>query len=100
MHVSLMCLLTAFFAPSILTVGSSSPDWENNEVQWKLEHDGTTLNHMGLSKGRLVVQMKGHYYLYSKLTLNAAEECSLVQHTVMKVTKAYDQPLELLKSKK
>lgn len=69
-------------------------------MQWEENHGGTTLINMGLSKGRLVVQTEGHYYLYSKLTLNAAEECSLVQHTVMKVTKAYDQPLELMKSKK
>lgn len=90
----------SIFAPCILTVGSSSPDWENNEVQWVHDRGETSLYHMGFSKGRLVVQMEGYYYLYSKLTLNAAEECSLVQHKVMKVTKAYDQALELMKSKR
>lgn len=88
------------FAPYVLAVGSSTHAGENNVVQWEYKRDDTSLHHMGYSKGRLLVQMEGHYYLYSKLTWNAAEECSLVQHKVMKVTKAYDQPIELMKSKR
>lgn len=55
---------------------------------------------MGYNNGRLLVEKDGHYYLYSKVTINAAEECKLIQHTVMKVTKAYDAAIELMKSKR
>lgn len=55
---------------------------------------------MGYNNGRLLVEKDGHYYLYCKVTLNAAEECSLIQHKVMKVTKAYDNAIELMKSKR
>lgn len=89
-----------FFATLIPTVGSSNPVGENNVVQWEHKGGETFSNHMGYSGGQLLVQVEGHYYLYSKVTLNAAEECSLVQHKVMKVTKAYDQAIELMKSKR
>lgn len=69
-------------------------------VQWEHKGGETFTNLMGYSKGQLLVQMEGYYYLYSKVTLNAAEECSLVQHKVMKVTKAYGQAIELMKSKR
>lgn len=55
---------------------------------------------MDYKKGRLVVQIEGHYYLFSKLTLNAAKKCSLIQHKVMKKTKAYGDAIELMKSKR
>lgn len=99
------CLILEFisdsiFAALISTIGSSNPVGENNVVQWEHKASETFTNHMGYSKGQLLVQMEGHYYLYSKVTLNAAEECSLVQHRVMKVTQAYDQAIELMKSKR
>ncbi|XP_003972137.1 tumor necrosis factor ligand superfamily member 14-like [Takifugu rubripes] len=85
--------------PFAQLIGSSNPVGEDNVVQWEHKGGETYTNHMGYSKGQLLVQMEGHYYLYSKVTLNAAEECSLVQHKVMKVTKAYGQAIELMKSK-
>lgn len=88
------------FAPNISTVGPSTHAGENNVVQWEYKRDDTSLHHMGYSNGRLLVQKDGHYYLYSKLTWNAAEECSLVQHKVMKVTKAYDNAIELMRSQR
>lgn len=90
----------AISAAPAFTVGSSNPVGENNVVQWEHRFGETFTNHMDYSKGQLLVQMEGHYYLYSKLTLNAVEECSLIQHRVMKVTKAYDQAIELMKSKR
>lgn len=93
-------ICNGFFATLIPIAGSSNPVGENNVVQWEHKGGETFTNHMGYSKGQLLVQMEGHYYLYSKVTLNAAEECSLVQHKVMKVTKAYGQAIELMKSKR
>lgn len=90
----------AISAALAFTVGSSNPIGENNVVQWEHKFGEAFTNHMGYSKGQLQVQIEGHYFLYSKVTLNAAEECSLVQHRVMKVTKAYDQAIELMKSKR
>lgn len=55
---------------------------------------------MGYSNGRLLVHTEGHYYLYSKLTFNVAQACSLVQHKFMKNTKAYGEAIELMKSKR
>lgn len=69
-------------------------------VQWEYEGGEASLYDMGYSKGQLLVKMEAHYYLFSKLTLNAAVECSLVQHKVMKVTKAYGHAIELMKSKR
>lgn len=94
-----VCLLTAL-PPHLFTVGSNDPIGENNVVQWEHKVGETVTHLMGYSRGRLVVQQEGLYYLYSKVTLNAAEECSLVQHKVMKSTKAYDQAIELMKSKR
>lgn len=99
------CLILEFisnriFTTLITTVGSSNPIGENNVVQWEHKGGETFTNHMGYSKGQLLVQMEGHYYLYSKVTLNAAQECSLLQHKVMKVTKAYGHAIELMKSKR
>ncbi|KAG8015214.1 Tumor necrosis factor ligand superfamily member 14 [Nibea albiflora] len=79
--------------------GSGSPAGENNVVQWQHENGDAITSNMGYNKGRLLVERKGHYYLYSKVTINAVEECSLIQHKVMKDTKAYDKPIELMKSK-
>lgn len=89
-----------FLALCVLPAGSSSPVGEDSVVQWEHKGGEASSYQMSYSKGRLQVQTEGHYYLYSKLTLNAAEECSLVQHKVMKVTKAYGQAIELLKSKR
>ncbi len=96
-----LCKLEIFsHASLIVNPGSGNPVGENNVVQWLHKGGETITYNMGYNNGRLLVQKDGHYYLYSKVTLNAAEECSLIQHRVMKVTKAYDQPIELMKSKR
>ncbi|XP_070841464.1 tumor necrosis factor ligand superfamily member 14-like [Chaetodon trifascialis] len=85
--------------PFAQLIGSGSPIGEHNVVQW-VHKGGETITYlMGYNNGRLLVEKEGHYYLYSKVTLNAAEECSLIQHKVMKDTKAYDHSIELMKSK-
>lgn len=80
--------------------GSNTPVGANKVVQW-IDKGGETFTHkMGYNNGSLLVEMEGHYYLYSKLTLHAADECSLIQHRVMKVTKAYGHAIELMQSKR
>ncbi|XP_028257230.1 tumor necrosis factor ligand superfamily member 14-like [Parambassis ranga] len=84
-------------------VGSSTP-FSNNEtiaekniVQWMTGGEAFIQN-MTYDNGQLTVEKEGYYYLYSKVQ-HAAVECSLIQHRVMKDTKAYDESIELLKSK-
>ncbi|XP_057698621.1 tumor necrosis factor ligand superfamily member 14-like [Corythoichthys intestinalis] len=78
----------------------SNPVGEKNVVQW-IDKDGDAITHqMSYNNGRLFVEKDGFYYLYSKVQINAAEVCSLIQHKVMKDTKAYDQSIELMKSKR
>lgn len=69
-------------------------------VQWIHNGGETVLSGMGYRNGSLLVESDGHYYLYSRLTFNASDECTLIQHRVMKVTQAYGQPIELMKSKR
>ena len=69
-------------------------------MQWEHQVGEAITKHMGYHNGHLLVEEGGYYYLYSKVTINAAEDCKLIQHTVMKVTKAYDAPIELMKSKR
>lgn len=69
-------------------------------MQWRHSGGETYLSNMGYDNGHLMVNREGYYYLYSKVTTNAAEECSLILHKVMKVTQAYDKPIELMKSKR
>ncbi|XP_054635769.1 tumor necrosis factor ligand superfamily member 14 isoform X2 [Dunckerocampus dactyliophorus] len=79
---------------------SNSPIKEENVVQW-VDKDGDAITYqMGYSNGRLLVKKEGYYYLYSKVQVNAAEACSLIQHKVMKDTEAYDHSIELMKSKR
>nr|BAN82747.1 tumor necrosis factor superfamily member 14 [Oplegnathus fasciatus] len=85
--------------PFAQLIGSGSPEGEDNVVQWVHQGGDTITRYMGYNKGRLLVEKDGHYYLYSKVTMNAAEDCALIQHKVMKVTKAYGHPIELMKSK-
>ncbi|KAG7485625.1 hypothetical protein JOB18_014734 [Solea senegalensis] len=80
-------------------MGSNSPVGENNVVQW-IHNSGDAVTHnMGYDKGQLLVEKDGYYYLYSKVQLNAAVECSLILHKVMKNTSAYGESLELMRSK-
>ncbi|XP_071361510.1 tumor necrosis factor ligand superfamily member 14-like [Trachinotus anak] len=80
-------------------MGSNDPVGEDNVVQW-LHESGEAVTHiMSYNKGRLLVKEDGYYYLYSKVQLNTAEECALIQHRVMKDTSAYDKSIELMKSK-
>uniref|UniRef100_A0A8D3BYB5 THD domain-containing protein n=1 Tax=Scophthalmus maximus TaxID=52904 RepID=A0A8D3BYB5_SCOMX len=80
-------------------MGSNSPVGVNNVVQW-IDKSGDAITHnMSYDKGQLLVEKEGFYYLYSKVQLNAAVECSLILHKVMKNTTAYGQPIELMRSK-
>lgn len=80
--------------------GSMNPSGPNNVVQWVHTGGETITSNIGYRDGRLLVERDGYYYIYSKVTLNAAEECSLIQHKVMKETKAYDRAIELMRSKR
>lgn len=55
---------------------------------------------MSYDKGRLIVEQEGYYYLYSKVQLNAADDCVVIQHEVVRDTNAYGQPIPLMKSKR
>nr|XP_057940145.1 tumor necrosis factor ligand superfamily member 14-like isoform X2 [Doryrhamphus excisus]XP_057940155.1 tumor necrosis factor ligand superfamily member 14-like isoform X2 [Doryrhamphus excisus]XP_057940164.1 tumor necrosis factor ligand superfamily member 14-like isoform X2 [Doryrhamphus excisus] len=79
---------------------SNNPIGEDNVVQWVDKDGDAVTNQMSYSNGRLLVKKEGYYYLYSKVQVNAAEACSLIQHKVMKDTEAYDHPIELMKSKR
>uniref|UniRef100_A0A3B4XVJ8 Tumor necrosis factor ligand superfamily member 14-like n=1 Tax=Seriola lalandi dorsalis TaxID=1841481 RepID=A0A3B4XVJ8_SERLL len=80
-------------------MGSNDPAGENNVVQWMHEGGEAIIRNMSYNKGRLLVEKEGYYYLYSKVQLNTGEECSLIQHRVMKDTHAYGESIELMKSK-
>ncbi|XP_029292940.1 tumor necrosis factor ligand superfamily member 14-like [Cottoperca gobio] len=83
--------------PFAQLIGSDTLKGEGSLVLW--ENSETVTYNMGYKNGRLLVEEDGYYYLYSKVTLNAAQECSLIQHKVMRNTSAYDAPIELMKSK-
>ncbi|XP_030248130.1 tumor necrosis factor ligand superfamily member 14-like [Sparus aurata] len=85
--------------PFAQLLGTNIPSKNGSVVQWRHSGGETYLSNMGYDNGHLVVNREGYYYLYSKVTTNAAEECSLILHKVMKVTQAYDKPIELMKSK-
>lgn len=91
-----MVQATAF---SLFIQGSDNPMGTNDVVQWAKEGEAVTQD-MKYEKGRLTVEKEGYYYIYSKVIMNAVEECSLSQHKVMKETKAYDKPIELMQSKR
>uniref|UniRef100_A0A8D0CXH4 Tumor necrosis factor ligand superfamily member 14-like n=1 Tax=Sander lucioperca TaxID=283035 RepID=A0A8D0CXH4_SANLU len=86
--------------PFAQLIGSNNPKGPNNVVQWEHKNGETITYKMGYENGRLLVEKDGYYYLYSKVTLDAAEECLLIQHMVMKDTTAYDESIELMKSKR
>ncbi|XP_042341359.1 tumor necrosis factor ligand superfamily member 14-like [Plectropomus leopardus] len=85
--------------PFAQLTGSNTPKGANNVVLWENIHGDAITYNMSYDNGHLVVQQEGYYYIYSKLTLDATEECSLIQHKVMRDTSAYDKPLELMRSK-
>lgn len=93
-------LFSFIFFFLILIPGSNNPKGPNNVVQWEHKNGETITYKMGYENGRLLVEKDGYYYLYSKVTLDAAEECLLIQHMVMKDTTAYDESIELMKSKR
>lgn len=72
----------------------------NSVVQWIHTGGETVLSGMGYHNGSLLVESDGHYYLYCMLTFDASDECKLIQHRVIKATRAYGQPIELMKSKR
>ncbi|KAK5866253.1 hypothetical protein PBY51_020459 [Eleginops maclovinus] len=85
--------------PFAQLIGSDPYIGENNEVQWGNKIGETVSHNMGFEEGRLLVKEDGYYYIYSKVTLNVAEECTLISHKVIKDTSAYGEDIELLKSK-
>lgn len=91
-----MVQATAF---SLFIQGSDSEMGKTDVVQWATHGEAVTQD-MKYEEGRLTVEKEGYYYIYSKVIMNAAEECSLSQHKVMKKTKAYDKPIELMQSKR
>ncbi|KAM8751560.1 tumor necrosis factor ligand superfamily member 14-like isoform 1-T2 [Acanthopagrus schlegelii] len=68
-------------------------------LQWRNHGGESLLRNMAYSNGRLLVQKTGYYYIYSKVTVNAAEECSPILHKVLSIRSFYDKPIELMKSK-
>uniref|UniRef100_A0A8C5DBI4 Tumor necrosis factor ligand superfamily member 14-like n=1 Tax=Gouania willdenowi TaxID=441366 RepID=A0A8C5DBI4_GOUWI len=93
-----MPTVQTFQRPFAHLLGSHLPVGEDNVMQWVKEGEAIT-QHMAYDRGRLLVEVEGYYYLYSKVQLNAADECLLIQHKIMKNTTAYGQPIELMKSK-
>uniref|UniRef100_UPI0037E98E99 tumor necrosis factor ligand superfamily member 14-like isoform X1 n=2 Tax=Semicossyphus pulcher TaxID=241346 RepID=UPI0037E98E99 len=81
-------------------MGSSVTVDQNKVVQWMNDGGETIKRNMGYSNGRLLVKKDGYYYLYSKVTMDAKDDCSLIQHEVLKNTKAYGKPIQLMKSKR
>uniref|UniRef100_A0A3B4ZM14 Tumor necrosis factor ligand superfamily member 14-like n=1 Tax=Stegastes partitus TaxID=144197 RepID=A0A3B4ZM14_9TELE len=79
-------------------MGPRNTAQQNNVVQYIQEGESITQN-IRYEEGHLIIEKEGYYYLYSKVQLDAAEECSLIQHKVMKNTSAYGDPIELMKSK-
>ncbi|XP_061685159.1 tumor necrosis factor ligand superfamily member 14-like [Syngnathoides biaculeatus] len=79
---------------------SSNPVGEKNVVQWVDKHGDAVTHQMSYNNGRLFVEKDGYYYLYSKVQINAVEVCSPIEHKVMKDTLAYEQSMELMKSKR
>ncbi|KAM7418836.1 hypothetical protein PAMA_016116 [Pampus argenteus] len=69
---------------------------EKNVVQWVNDVGEAITYNMSYNNGRLSVIKDGYYYLYSKVELNAAEECSLIQHKVWKDTMAYEKSIALM----
>ncbi|XP_034044162.1 lymphotoxin-alpha-like [Thalassophryne amazonica] len=85
--------------PSAHLLGSSSPVREDSVVQWDHTSGDAFTHHMGYKNGCLLIEEGGYYYLYSKVHIKAAGECSLVKHKIMKHTTAYDRSIELMSSK-
>ncbi|XP_017281116.1 tumor necrosis factor ligand superfamily member 14 [Kryptolebias marmoratus] len=76
----------------------NSANWVNNVVQWEKVSESETYK-MKYEDGQLMIEEEGIYYLYSKVEFNAAKNCEVISHNMMKRTKAYDNPLDLMKSK-
>ena len=68
-------------------------------VQWEHKDGETVMHKMGYNSGQLLIEKTGYYYLYTKVALNAKEDCPHF-HRVMKRTRAYGDPIELMKSKR
>ncbi|KAM9313778.1 tumor necrosis factor ligand superfamily member 14-like isoform 1-T2 [Pholidichthys leucotaenia] len=79
-------------------IGPNNIIGDKNEVQFLKEGEAVT-NLMKYNNSRLTVEKEGYYYIYSKVQLNAAEECVLIQHKVIKHSGAYGKPIPLMKSK-
>ncbi|GAA6220150.1 tumor necrosis factor ligand superfamily member 14-like [Lates japonicus] len=87
-------------SPFAHLIGSNSPIGEDKVVQWLHTAGESITSNMSYDKGRLLVEIDGYYYLYSKVQVNAAQECLLIQHKVMHKMNAYGHPIELMKSKR
>ncbi|XP_033480837.1 tumor necrosis factor ligand superfamily member 14-like isoform X1 [Epinephelus lanceolatus] len=86
--------------PFAQLTGSSNPYGRDNVVLWENVHGDAVTYNMGYDNGRLLVVKAGYYYLYSKVTVNAVQDCSLIQHKVMRYTASYGKPMELMRSKR
>ncbi|XP_028999879.1 tumor necrosis factor ligand superfamily member 14-like [Betta splendens] len=80
-------------------IGSSGFIGKANVVQWISEGGEAITNNMNYSNGTLIIEREGYYYLYSKIQIHA-KDCVVNQHKVMKDTRAYGIPIELMKSKR
>ncbi|XP_059191903.1 tumor necrosis factor ligand superfamily member 14-like [Centropristis striata] len=85
--------------PFAQLIGSINYRGQENVVLWEHKDGHSVSYNMNYNDGRLVVEKKGYYYIYSKLTINAVQECVLIQHRIMRETEAYDAAIELVKSK-
>ncbi|XP_076004282.1 tumor necrosis factor ligand superfamily member 14-like [Genypterus blacodes] len=84
--------------PCAHLLGSSKAVGKDKVVQWENNVTNSFTHLMVYYNGRLFVQEKGYYYIYSKVHLNAAAKCSLIKHKVIKHTEAYGKPIDLMKS--
>ncbi|XP_008315461.1 tumor necrosis factor ligand superfamily member 14-like [Cynoglossus semilaevis] len=85
--------------PFAHVIGPNIPSVENNVVQWIHDKGDAIMNQMSYDQGRLLVEKEGYYFLYSKVQLNAAMECSPILHKVVRNTSAYDESIELMRAK-
>lgn len=87
--------------PSAHLSGSTSPKEDTFIIEWNNNNSTATFTYqMDYKNGYLVVLEEGFYYLYSKVNLDVSEECTHVQVKFMKNTKAYKDPIELMRSKR
>ncbi|XP_054859845.1 tumor necrosis factor ligand superfamily member 14 [Eublepharis macularius] len=90
--------------PGAHLTGASFTATGNDTLQWEYRHGVSFLQEMDYKEGSLICRKPGHYYIYSKVTLEHAS-CSAVQqkstfvtHRVYKRTPRYPKEIPLLTS--